>query len=128
MNGTLLQASQWNATNASYMTGANFTIQNQSLNNYILYVNSTNGAGGSYADAWINATIYNKGEVNDINTSMKNYVDWQNTSVTNALATKLSLSGGTMTGNISLGNNYLTNGTSGGGIIYHNGTGWIIRA
>ena len=67
---------------------------NDSVNNYILYVNSTNGAGsGSYADAWINETIYNKTDVDDINTSMKNYadgtfttetyVDTQNTSQTN---------------------------------------------
>ncbi|MCK4552601.1 hypothetical protein KAT80_00150 [Candidatus Pacearchaeota archaeon] len=33
---------------------------------------------GGYSDAWINETIYNKTDVDDINTSMKNYVDYVN--------------------------------------------------
>ena len=33
MNGTLFKTSQWNATNTSYMTGDNFTLQNISMKN-----------------------------------------------------------------------------------------------
>jgi len=138
MNGTLFQTSNWNATNnsyleiknwnatnESYMTGSNFTLQNISMQNYVLYVNSTNPVGGgSYDDSWINGTIdnkistdnssinnwvtsvfatianlaskvswtdlwnqvYNETEVNNINTSMKNYVDWLNTSNNNYIS------------------------------------------
>lgn len=70
-------------------------LNNNSINNYILYVNSTNGAGGgSYNDAWINQTIYNKSIVDtnltNLNTSNNNYiVDYvtiQNTSQNNYIA------------------------------------------
>jgi hypothetical protein len=99
-NGSYLNYA-WNATNTSYMTGNNFTLQNTSMKNYIAVVN----------------------------TSMDNLVDLNNASVTNALNTKLNLAGGTMTGNISLGTSgvRLTNGTANTAVIYHNGTGWIIR-
>lgn len=128
LNLDWLLKSEWNSTNTSYMTLDNFTIQNQSLINYILYVNSTNGAGAGtvYNDTWINSTIdskisdnnvsvinwandvfatiialsdyiktsdiinlvgnwsadkinyYTSTQVDDVNTSMKNYVDWVN--------------------------------------------------
>ena len=59
------------------------TENNESVTNYI-------DAQASYNDAWINQTIYNKTEVIAINTSMKNYVDFQdlafNTSVNNYIA------------------------------------------
>ncbi|MGY4884799.1 MAG: hypothetical protein ACP5NZ_04445, partial [Nanobdellota archaeon] len=84
-NGTLVDllklnnGTYTNVTNTSYMTGDNFTIQNDSMKNYVLYVNSTNGAGsGTYNDTWINQTIYNKTQVNEINTSMQNYVLYVN--------------------------------------------------
>jgi hypothetical protein len=88
-----------NGTMKSYVDAVNLAI-NTSNNNYIVYtnetmkayvdyVNSTNGVGaGSYNDTWINQTIYNKTQVNDINTSMKNYVDTQNTSQTNYINTQ----------------------------------------
>jgi hypothetical protein len=95
MNGTLFRTNQWNATNTSYLTGDNFTIQNNSIKNYILYVNSTNGAGTSYVDSWINGTIDSKiltnnnsllnWIVNTYNTTRNNYVDLQNTSQTNLI-------------------------------------------
>ena len=99
-NGSYLNYA-WNSTNTSYMTGDNFTLQNTSMKNYIAVVN----------------------------TSMDNLVDLNNASTTNSIATKLSLSGGTMTGNISLSTSgvRLTNGTANTAVIYHNGTGWIIR-
>ncbi len=77
MNGTVAKSSElnngsylnypWNATNTSYMTGDNFTLQNASMQNYVFYtnstmksyvdyVNSTNG-GSAYNDAWINQTL-----------------------------------------------------------------------
>jgi len=101
--------------NSSWSNTFNQTT-NDTLTNYILYVNGTNTGSGVYDDTWINTTIdskdliqnnsvvnwvnnvfatitnlnlkvswtdlwnqvYNKTEVNDINTSMKNYVDWVN--------------------------------------------------
>jgi len=67
--------------------------------------------------------------INSNNNSLVNYIGVVNTSVTNTFATKLNLAGGTMTGNISLGNSgvRLSNGTSNTACIYHNGTGWVIK-
>jgi hypothetical protein len=39
-NGSYLN-SAWNATNTSYMEGANFTLQNISMQNYISFVNNS---------------------------------------------------------------------------------------
>ena len=79
-----LLASQWNATNTSYMEGSNFTIQNESMKNYVLYVNSTNGGGsGSYDDSWINDTVNSK-----ITANNNSVVNWVN----DVFATILSLS------------------------------------
>jgi len=78
--------------NGTMMTGANFTTQNTSMVNYIGTVNTSMKnyvdsqiSAGAYNDTWINQTIYNKTQVDAINTSMKNYVDVQNTSQTNAM-------------------------------------------
>ncbi len=88
-DGTYLLTGNWNSTNTTYADNNislnNYIAENNaSVNNYILYVNSTNGVGaGSYDDAWINETIYNKTnvynktEVDDINNSVNNYVDSQ---------------------------------------------------
>jgi len=102
LNGTLFLTSQWNATNESYMTGSNFTLQNISMNNFIIYNNETvmqilnNGSYfntiGDYDDSWINNTIDNKilvqndSVVNYIavqNSSLVNYIGIQNTSIVN---------------------------------------------
>ena len=66
---------------------------------------------------WVNDVFYTKTEVDAINTS-----------VTNALNTKLNLAGGTMTGNLTLDSatTYITNGTPNTAYIRHNGTGWQI--
>ena len=80
MNGTLLQSSQWNSTNTSYMTGDNFTLQNISMNNYVLYVNSTNGAGsGIDTDTFV--ANYSQFILN--NESLTNYILFNNQSVEN---------------------------------------------
>ena len=120
------------------------------MKNYVDWVNTTNPAGeGSYDDSWINDTIDTRtrvlydalisydetksieilGWIDGRNTSVTNYANFLNTTQTNHINTKLSLSGGTMTGNISLSNSgvRLTNGTQNTAVIYHNGTGWIIR-
>ena len=67
-NYTAFNASWSNMTNASYMTGSNFTLQNISMKNYIASVNTSM-----------------KNYVNVQNTSMYNYVNWNNESVTNAI-------------------------------------------
>ena len=95
----------WNANYSIFLTHATTSyvdLQNTSQNNWI---------SGAY------------------NTTRNNYVAFVNTSMKNYADTKLSLSGGTMTGNISLGTSgvRLTNGTANTAVIYHNGTGWIIR-
>ena len=113
---TKLGISQWNATNTSYYLASNPSGFYSSISNL-----------GNWTADKVN--YYTKTEVNSINTSMKNYANFLNTTQTNHINTKLSLSGGTMTGNISLSNSgvRLTNGTQNTAVIYHNGTGWIIR-
>ena len=134
-NYTAFNASWSSITNTSYMTGANFTLQNTSMKNYITTVNTSMK---NYIDNTFNTTRNNYVvSVNNTlatwttaqNTSQTNYINFQNTSVTNALATKLNLAGGTMTGNISLGTSgvRLVNGTANTAAIYHNGTGWVIK-
>ena len=113
---TKLGISQWNATNTSYYLASNPSGFYSSISNL-----------GNWTADKVN--YYTKTEVNSINTSMKNYANFLNTTQTNHINTKLNLSGGTMTGNISLSNSgvRLTNGTQNTAVIYHNGTGWIIR-
>ncbi len=106
MNGTLLQSSQWNATNTSYMTGDNFTLQNTSLRNYILYVNSTNGVGsGTYNDAWINETIYNKTQV-DIIAATSDLHTHNASNITSPIW--VNKTGDTMSGNLNMSSNNIT--------------------
>lgn len=77
-------------------------IGNKYTNASYVYQNVTNP---SYNDAWINGTIYNKIQVNDINTSMRNYVNsiasysdgWINSTIDNKILVQ----------NTSL-NNYIT--------------------
>ena len=119
---TKLDISQWNATNISYMTGDNFTLQNISMKNYIATVNTSqtnlNTLNNVSLKNWIsntfNATRNNY--VAEVNLSMKNYVIGENASqtnyinsnngsVTNAINAKLSLTGGNMAGNLNLSAN-----------------------
>ena len=98
--GTVEQASEsdpywlanWTVFNQSWTNTFNQTI-NDSINNYILsnnlsiqnyinWVNSTN-TGTSYNDAWINQTIYNKTQVDEMNTSQTNLINLNNVSTTN---------------------------------------------
>ena len=111
-NGTIWS---W-AMNGTLMQGSNFTLQNISMQNYIGVQNTS---VKNYADSTMTAQ----------NTSQTNYINMQNTSVTNTLNTKLNLAGGTMTGNITLTNSgvRLANGTANTAVIYHNGTGWVIK-
>ena len=51
------------------------TSNNQSVVDYINWVNSTN-SGLSYNDGWINETIYNMTQVNSINDSATNYINF----------------------------------------------------
>lgn len=78
----------------SYVNSQNSSMNNylasnnDSVKNYILYVNGTNGAGsGSYNDAWINQTFYNKSDVtvniSSANSSMNNYLASNNVSINN---------------------------------------------
>ena len=68
---------------SGYYTMVEIDSQNLTMTEFILYVNSTNGAGSGYTDNWINVTI----DAKDVtaNTSMKDYVDslngtWQDNS------------------------------------------------
>ena len=98
--GTVEQASEsdpywlanWTAFNQSWTNTFNQTV-NDSINNYILsnnlsiqnyinWVNSTN-TGTAYNDAWINQTIYNKTQVDEMNTSQTNLINLNNVSTTN---------------------------------------------
>lgn len=78
---TKLGISQWNATNTSY---ALLTELNNGS-----YLNVDTNIGNWTADK---SDYYTSSQVNDVNTSMQNYVNTQNTSVTNALNTKLGIS------------------------------------
>ena len=103
INGTIYNKTYVDEMNVSLNNyiGAN----NVSVGNYILDSNTTlygmlmNGSflnvAGEYEDAWINETIYNKTEVDDINTSMLNWVS----------DTFLKLVGGIITGNLSVNGN-----------------------
>lgn len=67
-----------NTSNNNYILATNSTMRD-----YVLFVNTTNGAGsGSYNDAWINQTFYNKTDVNlNIsinNVSVNNYINTLN--------------------------------------------------
>jgi len=90
----------------TYATTVYVGEQNTSMVNYIGTINTSMK---NYVDAmdlifnnsivnWIQDQFYTKTEVDAINTSMGNYVNSVNDSVTNALDSKLSLSGGNMTG------------------------------
>jgi hypothetical protein len=46
--------SNWNSTNTSYITGDNFTLQNQSLNNYIILQNTSII---NWITSWVNNTM-----------------------------------------------------------------------
>ncbi len=79
------QVGNWSADQGNYYNSTEVDAQNTSQNNWILENNEsvTNAIAdvSAYDDAWINGTIDLKDiEVND---SMKNYVDTQNTSQTN---------------------------------------------
>jgi hypothetical protein len=67
---------------------------------------------------WYNQSMNNY--VIDTNNTLATWVTAQNTSQTNALATKLNLAGGTMTGNITMAAN--TNITFGANTIWSNTT------
>ena len=78
-----------NFTGTLYALGVNLSVNNESVVNWI-------------------ANTFNTTRNNEVarqNTSMKNYVGEVNASVTNALATKLNLAGGNMTGNINMTSN-----------------------
>ena len=101
----------WSADKGNYYNTTQVNSINASMKNYVDYVNSTNGAGsGSYSDAWINQTIYNKTQVDAQNTSQTNYINSNNASIINYLNSN----------NNSI-NNYIlyvnsTNGAGGSGI------------
>ena len=97
---TKLDISQWNATNISYMTGDNFTLQNISMKNWIS--NTFNATRNNYV-AEVNLSM--KNYVIGENASQTNYINSNNGSVTNAINAKLSLTGGNMAGNLNLSAN-----------------------
>lgn len=92
-NFTIQNTSQTNLINLNNISLKNYLDSqdisyNNSNNNYLVYSNTTlyqilmNGSffnvAGGYNDAWINQTIYNKTQVDEINLSMKNYVLYVN--------------------------------------------------
>jgi hypothetical protein len=107
-----------NTINAMNTSNNNYIIANNaSVNNWVNSAFATIASLNNYV-SWVGiwGQVYNETEVNAINTSMMNYVDFQNTSQTNAMTaqnlsqryhidTKLNLSGGTMTGNLNLSAN-----------------------
>jgi len=126
MNGTLFKTSQWNATNTSYLTvetlwNLNYstflvhTANNVSLTNYINsnnvsvnnYIATLTGGGVSWVTV-MNGTLFKTSQWNATNTSY------------------IVHTGDTMTGNLSMGNNCITNGTVGGSSICFNGTGIVL--
>ena len=93
------EVGNWSADKSDYYTSTEVDIlntsqtnyinsNNASVNNYILYVNSTNPSI-SYEDGWINGTIDNKiSDNNDsINNYIVNYTGEINSSVTNTIET-----------------------------------------
>lgn len=139
INGTMASTSYVDSQNTSqnnWIAQNNVSIVNWATNTFALPSSITQ------VYTFLNTYFYNITQVTAVNTSMKNYVDSQdssynssnnnyvasvNSSVTNALATKLSLSGGTMTGNITLAGTRVVNNATANAYIYHNGTGWVIK-
>jgi len=81
INGLFVQDIDFNGTisgSGNITTTGNVTADYFMGNGSLLTGISTS----SYDDAWINGTIYNTTDVDEINTSMKNYVDWVNTTNT----------------------------------------------
>jgi hypothetical protein len=117
-NGSYLNY-PWNATNTSYMTGDNFTLQNTSMKNYVDSQNTSQtnliNLNNASMNNWItqnNGSIVNYIAV--VNTSMNNsvktlwtYVDTQNTSQTNYINLQNTSVTNSITANNASMNNYV---------------------